>query len=352
MYVLAIAAALCASVIYGYIALCRARAKMAGLPKPPVKYWWLGNVDIMIKAAMLFPSDVHPQHIFNYIKQKYDMPQIWYMDLWPVSGSFLFSDDPVYTSRYATTGQSLPKSRASSDYLDAFLGPQNLVTAEGGHWKSLRAIFNPGFSAAHLMTLVPYIVDSSLVFVDVLRKKAETHELFQLEEYATRLTIDIIGKVTLDADFDSQKRDHPLVTAFRERTPLMYNGTRPLQLLNDIEFLRKYKLRQNGYKLDALVGKEIDRTIAKRGQGSSGGDYEPGKKVAFKDRKRSIVDLALDAYYSDKMVSSTGGSVKPSKEMDAAFRAEAITSVKTFIFAGHVSHSPHRLKPSLWFCSH
>ena len=60
------------------------------------------------------------------------------------------------------------------------------------------------------MTLVPYIVDASMVFYEVLCGKAETGELFQLEEYATRLTIDIIGKIVLDSDFLIVKREHIL----------------------------------------------------------------------------------------------------------------------------------------------
>jgi cytochrome P450 len=328
---LAFTGLLLGSFIHFYRLLCQKRARFDGLPTPPRKYWWLGNIDVIIKASMLFPDDSHPQIFFNYIKQKYNMPSVFYMDLWPISGSsMIFCDDPVYSAKYATTGTSLPKARSASDFLDEFLGPDNLVTAEGAHWKSLRGIFNPGFSAAHLMTLVPYMVDSSMTFLDILGQKAQSNELFQLEEYATRLTIDIIGKVVLNADFDSQRHDHPLVTTFRERTPLMFDATNPIQALKNFEFIRIWKLNQNGKKLDGLVGQEIDRAIAKRNQ--SGAPI--GEKVAFKDRKRSIVDLALDAYYSDKMFNSAG-SVKPSAAMDAAFRGEAITSVKTFLFAGH-----------------
>ncbi|KPI41389.1 putative sterigmatocystin biosynthesis monooxygenase stcS [Cyphellophora attinorum] len=328
---LAFTGLLLGSLVHFYRLLCQKRARFDGLPTPPRKYWWLGNIDVIIKASMLFPDDSHPQIFFNYIKQKYNMPTVFYMDLWPISGSsMIFCDDPVFSAKYATTGTSLPKARSASDYLDEFLGPDNLVTAEGAHWKSLRGIFNPGFSAAHLMTLVPYMVDSSMTFLDILSQKAQSNELFQLEEYATRLTIDIIGKVVLNADFDSQRHDHPLVTTFRERTPLMFDATNPIQALKNFEFIRIWKLNQNGKKLDGLVGQEIDRAIAKRNQ--SGAPI--GEKVAFKDRKRSIVDLALDAYYSDKMFNSAG-SVKPSAAMDAAFRGEAITSVKTFLFAGH-----------------
>lgn len=72
-----------------------------------------------------------------------------------------------------------------------------MVTLESSSWKMLRTLFNPGFSAQNLMTVVPQIVDDVIVCTDVLREKAASGKIFQLEEVATRLTIDIIGRITL-----------------------------------------------------------------------------------------------------------------------------------------------------------
>ena len=47
------------------------------------------------------------------------------------------------------------------------------------------------------MTLVDGIVDDSLVFMDVLSKHADTGEIFSMEEAATRVTVDVIGRVVL-----------------------------------------------------------------------------------------------------------------------------------------------------------
>ena len=53
------------------------------------------------------------------------------------------------------------------------------------------------------MTLVPYIVDAAVLFRDVLREKARSGELFGMEDLvATRLTVDIIGKMILDSDLN------------------------------------------------------------------------------------------------------------------------------------------------------
>ena len=68
---------------------------------------------------------------------------------------------------------------------------------DGAEHKRWRAIFNPGFSSAHLMTLVDGIVDDSMLFVENLGKHAEEQDIFFLQEAATNVTIDIIGRVAL-----------------------------------------------------------------------------------------------------------------------------------------------------------
>lgn len=201
-----------------------------------------------------------------------------------------------------------------------------MVTLEGHQWKALRSIFNPGFNAGHLMTVVPYIVDSTLVFVDIMKEKAKEDKLLSMDVYTTRLTIDIIGKVALDADFDSQLRPHPIVTTFRKQVSLMPSES-TIGPLENINLVRSFRVWWNGRKLDALVGAELDKRVAYR-QSSQDGTI----KSSSTERKRSIVDLALDAYEKETRESKEKGT---SSGMSSSFRASAIDSVKTFIFAGH-----------------
>ena len=71
------------------------------------------------------------------------------------------------------------------------------MSMDGAEHKRWRAIFNPGFSSAHLMTLVDGIVDDSMLFMKILGRHAEEQDIFSLEEAATRATVDIIGRVVL-----------------------------------------------------------------------------------------------------------------------------------------------------------
>ena len=68
---------------------------------------------------------------------------------------------------------------------------------DGQEWKTWRSIFNPGFSASHLMTIVPDIVKETAVFSKVLPEHVEKHDIFSMKGLTDNLAMDVIGKVVL-----------------------------------------------------------------------------------------------------------------------------------------------------------
>ena len=48
------------------------------------------------------------------------------------------------------------------------------------YWRKIRKMFNPGFSVSHLETLIPGIVEESLVFVKILEEAARHDAILQL----------------------------------------------------------------------------------------------------------------------------------------------------------------------------
>lgn len=91
----------------------------------------------------------------------------------------------------------LRKPGEISEKLDVITGGPSLVTMHGNTWKKWRTLFNPGFSAGYMIGLAPAIADEVAVFCELLQSKATEGNLFQLEEYTLRLTLDIIARITL-----------------------------------------------------------------------------------------------------------------------------------------------------------
>lgn len=185
------------------------------------------------------------------------------------------------------------------------------------------------------MTLVPYMVDAATVFTDVLAEKARTGEVFELEEIATRLTVDVIAKVTLDVDLNTQRSDHRILTTFRKRVALLPMSPADRARGLSGALIRPFRLWYNGRQLDRYIGEELDQRYAQRAADETSRTDSQGKK-----KTRYAIDLALDTYEKDfqdsttKPSSTKEGSL-PLRRLDPTFRQSAIDQFKTFIFAGH-----------------
>jgi cytochrome P450 len=267
----------------------------------------------------------------------------------------MYVGDPQAASQYVTTGQSLPKAPLAKAYLEKFLGKNNLVTLEGERWKSRRAIFNPGFSPANIMSLTDFIVDATLQYTEILRAKAETGEHFQLEECLTRLTIEIIARVVLDVEIPAQRVTHPITQLFRERVKLMPPTTAVLPWQN-MSLTRPFLRWRNGRALDAAITVELHKKILQRAaeqdaeEAAEAAAVAAGEKYRAPARKRSVVDLALSAYEKEETESQQSSSsekktittttnkpvrVRTPADLPPRLTSDMVDAVKTFVFAGH-----------------
>ncbi|KAL8735163.1 MAG: hypothetical protein Q9166_001039 [cf. Caloplaca sp. 2 TL-2023] len=249
----------------------------------------------MGKAAAAFPPRTHPHTFLHWMRQHYpELPPVFYIDLWPVAAPMLIILDPAAAAQ-VTIHNSLRKHPQIQDYVYPLLGKKNLVTLEGKEWKMWRGIFNPGFASGHLMSLVAGMVSDTVRFTEILSDYAAKEKVFELEDAATRLTVDIIGNVVLDMSLQAQTSENKLVKAFRDQL-----GWMPLP--NDINLFRRL----------------LERRFADRRQ----------EETAATKRSKPIIDLALDTYLKETGQSS--GSALP-----RLFKQSAIDQFKTFLFAGH-----------------
>ncbi|KAI4194841.1 MAG: hypothetical protein LQ346_003602 [Caloplaca aetnensis] len=83
---------------------------------------------------------------------------------------------------------------------------------EGDLWKLWRGIFNPGFSAAYLMSLTRGIVEETEQFCTKLQERARDQTLFRMKDLTDNLTMDIIGRVVMNAQLGSQVQNLVLTT--------------------------------------------------------------------------------------------------------------------------------------------
>ena len=242
-----------------------------------------------------------------------------------------------------TVQHSLPKHQEALETIAPLSGHNSLLTIEGKQHKRWRNIFNPGFSNAHIMTLVDGIVDDSRVFMDILGKHADAKEVFLLEEAATRVTVDIIGRVVLydapsfafhvngrahfclrDAPMNAQTSENELFSAFRHTMMWLRKSPNfnPFSIFNPY---RPLVHELNRRKMNKYLGKVMDDRLAAGYSDKTALNKKNGRKHA-----RPIIDLALDAYAQE-----FGTSAVKAGKIDPTFRAAMMDHIKIFMLAGH-----------------
>ena len=165
-------------------------------PMPP-HHWLFGHVALSASILGGLPPYAHGVYIGDQIRQRYPhLDEAFYLDTWPFGPIMLVVMSPN-TMYQLTQANQIPKDKGLRHFLKPLTGKEDLVTLEGAAWKRWRGIFNPGFSANHISTLIPSMVEEVEAFKSILEKHAETGELLYLEEASLNLTIDIIGRAVM-----------------------------------------------------------------------------------------------------------------------------------------------------------
>jgi cytochrome P450 len=145
-----------------------------------------------------------------------------------------------------------------------------------------------------------------------------------LTSHVDRLTVDIIGKVALDMQLNTQRGDNPMVSALREQVHLVPNsGTlNPLAGWSPIGI---YKRWRNSKIMISYLDKVLSDRLANQESNHPSSEKQP--------RKRTMIDLALESYKTQTMSSPTTSTKTTS--LDPDFKTHAITQIRIFLFAGH-----------------
>ncbi|KAF2275080.1 cytochrome P450 [Westerdykella ornata] len=299
-------------IVYRTIQMRRRFSKLPGPPHHPI----LGHLKVMGEIAAALPKRVHPHVYAHYLREKYNLPPVFYLDIYPVSAPLLVVLHPE--TAHQLSEAKLNKDPALLDVVEPLAGRENILCSDGLRWKKWRAIFNPGFSVQQLMSQVPMIVDCAAAFVRILDNHAAHNDLFRMEEEATKITIDVIGKAICAHDFKClHSDDNEFVKTMRKSLSWMPD-TQTLNPFDRYNPMRAIMHRYYKKKMDNYIGRMLDERFAVGA---------PDRKV----KKKTAIDLAIVEYFKEN-----GQDVDSrTATMDAEFRQNAINNLEVLLFAGH-----------------
>ena len=298
----------------------------------------LGHLQYMAGIMSELPKDIHGHVLPHQIKLKLpDLGPIFYVDTWPFGYPMLVITAPDQAYQI-TQAHSLPKFHALRDYMRPMTGGNDMITMEGKEWKKWRRVFQPGFKSGHLMTLVPKIVDEMSIFCNILRDLARKQEIFLMDQVATNLSLDIIGRVALylhsrpwglatsltlyrDVDLNAQHSRSEFMNAMRNQVRWLSFGSEanPIERYHPFRPVMRW---WNDRKMRRYISHQLDLRLKSR----AGHVELEGQKCV-----KTIVDLALETCQHESILG------KPSSTLDAVFRDYAVSQIRALVFAGHDS---------------
>ncbi|KAI1212618.1 putative cytochrome P450 [Annulohypoxylon truncatum] len=290
-----------------------------GVPMPKEWSWITGHLTVLQKYVNGIPPDAAVAFAMRDLCQEYTDTEVFLMDFWPVYPPLFTIFGPGAISQVCNK-YNLPKTKVAFRFMEPISGGPNLVTMNGEEWKYWRSLFNYGFSTGAMLNNVPHIVDSILVFREKLVERIGKG-MFSLDELATKVTMEIILKVTLDDDSNYQRSPHVLATALG-RVTAWHSFWDPRVLMHPFRpFVQKY----NGYVMNTYIHKELEKRFQEIKESRYSDDYK-GKPKSIK----SVTTLAFEAYIAERQDTD---ALRVDK-LDKTFADYVAYQIRTFVFAG------------------
>lgn len=159
--------------------------------------WWTGHLVCLKKHIDALPADANVYAAMQgFLPRNSSDKEVFLLDLWPMTPPSLMISSPEMA--FQTSNKfNLQKPDNQEASMRPVIGGPSIITMNDDEWKVWRGIFNPGFSASHMLDLVPTIIESVDLFCHLLSEKASRDDVFSLCKMTTRLTMEIITKAAL-----------------------------------------------------------------------------------------------------------------------------------------------------------
>ncbi|KAF5236504.1 hypothetical protein FAUST_6489 [Fusarium austroamericanum] len=261
----------------------RARRFYRDLPGPPHS-WLLGHISILKSIAMTMPPNSMPQLYYTEIAHRYNLEDIFYLDLWPIGPSLVIITDPILIEQ-----DHIPRPMVPHPFTNKFMAPiagvDIIPTKSGTEWKKLRNDMSPAFSRAHTHNMVGVMVNESKLLRGKLDEFLATGQVFSMEELLNKTIFGIVSRHLLNDESYAQKAGRQDLADMRELIDLAREESDPRIAYNPLvqipRRMKRYIVRR---KLDAsllsVIYKRLETLVS-------------GGIVPSKQNPTSVLDLIL-----------------------------------------------------------
>ncbi|KAI4940891.1 hypothetical protein J4E91_011148 [Alternaria rosae] len=294
-----------------------------GVAMPAGWSWWFGHLRVLNKKLQALPADANVFLAMDDMVQQHADAEVFLMDYWPVLKPVLMLSGPEVAAQVSTK-HDLPKPIDKEASFAPIIGGPSLITMNDAQWKFWRSLLSPGFSASHVLSLVPSIVDAMDVFCELLEEQVGGG-IFLLDTMATQLAMDVIARTSLDTNLDNQRSEHYISHALNA-VLRWHSFWDPRILLNPLRIPIQWYY---GRVLSTFIDQELKKRFKEMKN-----ERAIGKDTRSRQKKvKSVIALALDDFLTRKH--KTDKQAFNDIELDRNFARIATNQIRLFLFAGN-----------------
>ncbi|KAL7902092.1 cytochrome P450 [Trichoderma sp. SZMC 28014] len=186
---------------YFAVRLVHHRSRYRDLPCPPHSMIW-GHLKIIGEYVKKLPRGIHMQSVITELRADYDLPDVFYIDLWPLGPQFVFCNSPE-ASAIPTTENTFDMHPEVGNWLSGSVGARFIEATNGTLWKHLHQTLAPGLTPSIIRGNHGSIIEQAATlrrrFSDMAESGKVTDIRHELGYYPFQVMVKILLNETISA---------------------------------------------------------------------------------------------------------------------------------------------------------
>lgn len=140
------------------------------------------------------PKGSYLQAAFTQMKQDYNLPDIFYMDLWPFGPEFVVCTAPE-AAAFPTTVNSFTQAQIVEDFFASNLGAGFIEAASGNLWKELHHMIAPGLTPAAVKSYHPIVLEEAKILHQRFNALAHANKVVSFDDEVGKFPFDVTSHI-------------------------------------------------------------------------------------------------------------------------------------------------------------
>lgn len=161
----------------------------------------LGNLGVVLAEILASPEGFFHLFCVENIRRKYNMPSVFYLDLWPILPSIMVVAEPA-VAKHMTQVQPLQRERFSPNLFSPLLTAEFILAMEQKNWKKENPALNAALTSTRVNEATSLLAPSLHSLRSRLHSISQSGKQYPIKDLLISYIIEVGGVIQLGGSFD------------------------------------------------------------------------------------------------------------------------------------------------------